>query len=69
MAKAKSKTQQMAAGVALSAKRGEMPTSKLRGAARGMVESMSETELERLAQTRRSGLPTEAGEDDRKETR
>lgn len=69
MAKAKSKKQQMAAGAALSAKRGETPESKLRGASRSMAESMSETELERLAHTRRSGLPTEVGEDDRKETR
>lgn len=69
MAKATSKKQQMAAGAALAGKRGETPTSKLRGASRGMVESMSETELERLAHTRRSGLPTEARDRDTKETR
>ena len=55
---AKSKKQQMAAGAALSAKRGEEPKSRLRGASRQMAESMSEKELEKLASTPRKGLPT-----------
>jgi hypothetical protein len=54
---AKSKAQQKAAGAALSAKRGETPKSSLKGAARQMVESMSEKELEELAETERRGLP------------
>lgn len=54
---AKSKAQQKAAGAALSAKRGETPKSKLKGASKGMVESMSEKELEKLASTKRKGLP------------
>ncbi|MCL6708398.1 DUF3008 family protein [Pseudomonas sp. R2.Fl] len=54
---AKSKAQQKAAGAALSAKRGDTPKSKLRGASKGMVESMTEKELEELAETKRKKLP------------
>lgn len=50
---AKSAAQQKAAGAALSAKRGEMPKSKLKGASKSMVESMTEPQLEELAATRR----------------
>lgn len=57
MAKAKSKKQQMAAGAALSAKRGKTSKSRLRGASRQMVESMSESELAAMAGTRRKPLP------------
>ncbi|MEO7932016.1 MAG: DUF3008 family protein [Chthoniobacterales bacterium] len=55
---AKSKKQQMAAGAALSAKRGETPKKSLKGASKSMAESMSEKQLEDLAETKRSGLPT-----------
>jgi Protein of unknwon function (DUF3008) len=54
---AKSKAQQKAAGAALSAKRGDMPKSKLKGASKGMEESMTEKELEDMASTKRKGLP------------
>ena len=54
---AKSKKQQMAAGAALSAKRGERPVSSLRGASRQMAQSMSEKQLEGFAHTKRKGLP------------
>jgi hypothetical protein len=54
---ARSKAQQKAAGAALSAKRGETPKSKLKGASKGMVKSMSEKQLEELAATKRKGLP------------
>jgi hypothetical protein len=54
---AKSKAQQKAAGAALSAKRGVTPKSRLKGASRQMVESMSEKELEELAETDRRDLP------------
>jgi len=54
---AKSKAQQKAAGAALSAKRGETPKSKLKGASKGMEESMTEKELEDMASTKRKGLP------------
>ena len=57
---AKSKKQQMAAGAALSAKRGEMPKSRLRGASTEMVDSMSEKELHDLASTKRKKLPKKA---------
>lgn len=52
---AKSAAQQKAAGAALSAKRGDMPKSKLKGASREMVESMSEKQLEEFAATPRKG--------------
>ena len=54
---AKSKKQQMAAGAALSAKRGETPISSLKGASRQMAQSMSEKQLEEFAETKRKGLP------------
>jgi hypothetical protein len=55
---AKSKSQQMAAGAALSAKRGEKKKSELKGASRGMAESMSKKQLEELASTERKKLPS-----------
>ena len=45
---AKSKAQQRAAGAALSAKRGETPKSKLKGASKEMADSMSEAEAKKL---------------------
>lgn len=54
---AKSKSQQMAAGAALAAKRGEKKKSELEGASKDMVDSMSEEELEELASTERKGKP------------
>lgn len=63
MAKAKSKKQQMAAGAALSAKRGEQPKSSLRGASKSMADSMSEDELRDMASTKRKDKPNKADED------
>jgi hypothetical protein len=54
---AKSKAQQEAAGAALSAKRGDTPKNKLKGASRDMAESMTEKQLEELAATKRKGKP------------
>ena len=54
---AKSKAQQMAAGTALAAKRGELKVSELTGAAKEMYESMSEKQLEEFAATKRKGKP------------
>lgn len=54
---AKSKAQQKAAGVALSAKRGETPKSKLKGASRDMMESMTEKQLEEFAATKTKNKP------------
>jgi hypothetical protein len=54
---AKSKAQQRAAGAALSAKRGETPKSKLKGASKEMVNSMSEKQLEDFAATKTKGKP------------
>ena len=60
---AKSGAQQKAAGAALSAKRGEAPKSKLKGASKSMVESMSEKQLEELAHTKRKGKPEHVAQD------
>jgi hypothetical protein len=54
---AKSKKQQMVAGAALAAKRGERPIASLKGASRQMAQSMSEKQLEEFAHTKRKGLP------------
>ncbi|MGN6772832.1 MAG: DUF3008 family protein [Rhizobiaceae bacterium] len=54
---AKSKAQQMAAGAALSAKRGETKRSELKGASREMYDSMSEKQLEEFAETKHKGKP------------
>jgi hypothetical protein len=54
---AKSAAQQKAAGAALSAKRGDTPKSKLRGASKQMVDSMTEKQLEEFAHTKRKGKP------------
>jgi hypothetical protein len=57
---AKSKAQQRAAGAALSAKRGDAKVSELKGASKGMYDSMSESELEDMAETKRKGKPEHA---------
>ncbi|MEQ8348447.1 MAG: DUF3008 family protein [Sneathiellaceae bacterium] len=54
---AKSKSQQKAAGAALSAKRGEQKVSSLKGASKSMYESMSESQLEDFAEGSRKGKP------------
>ncbi len=54
---AKSKAQQMAAGAALSAKRGETKAGELKSASKSMYESMNERQLEELASTKRRGKP------------
>jgi hypothetical protein len=55
---AKSKKQQMAAGAALAAKRGEQKKSSLKGASKQMASSMSEKQLKDFAKTPRKKLPT-----------
>lgn len=57
---AKSKGQQKAAGAALSAKRGNQKPSDLKGASKSMYDSMDETELEKMASTKRAGKPEHA---------
>ena len=54
---ARSKKQQMAAGAALAAKRGERSKASLKGASREMVETMSEQQLREFASTKRRSLP------------
>ena len=65
MSKAESKKQQMAAGAALAAKRGDKPKSSLRGASKQMAESMSEKELHDMAATKRKDLPERESKDQR----
>lgn len=62
---ARSASQQKAAGAALSAKRGEGPKSRLKGASKQMEASMSEKELEELASAKRKGKPEHVGKADR----
>lgn len=59
---AKSAAQQKAAGAALSAKRGDTPKSKLKGASRSMEESITEKQLEELASTSRKDKPEHKNE-------
>lgn len=54
---AKSAAQQKAAGAALSAKRGDTPKSELKGASKSMEKSMTESQLEDFAATKRKGKP------------
>ena len=54
---AKSAAQQKAAGAALAAKRGDAPKSSLKGASKAMAQSMSQSELEKMASTKRKGKP------------
>jgi hypothetical protein len=53
---ATSKAQQAAAGIALAAKRGDIPKSKLRGASKAMSK-MSSSSLGHFAKTKASKLP------------
>ncbi|OWV97149.1 DUF3008 family protein [Rhizobium sp. R693] len=57
---AKSKAQQKAAGAALAAKRGQTSKSRLKGASKEMVDTMSEKQLEEFAATKRKGKPERA---------
>ncbi|WP_026317570.1 DUF3008 family protein [Ahrensia kielensis] len=61
---AKSKSQQKAAGAALSAKRGETKVSELKGASKEMYDSMKEQELEDLASTDHDDLPETVNNED-----
>lgn len=54
---AKSGAQQKAAGAALSAKRGDTPKRKLKGPSKSMEKSMSESELEKMASSKRKDKP------------
>jgi hypothetical protein len=60
---AKSAAQQKAAGAALSARRGDAPKGKLKGASKSML-SMSERQLEEMASTTRKGKPEHAAKKD-----
>lgn len=52
---AKSRSQQKAAGAALSAKRGDTKESTLKGPAKSMEKLMGESELEKMASTKQKG--------------
>ena len=71
--KSVSQAQQMAAGAALSAKRGESSPSELVGASKQMYDNMTEKELEDFAKTKHKDLPKKVEEvrqlkDPKKET-
>jgi hypothetical protein len=57
---AKSKSQQKAAGAALSAKRGDTKVGDLQATSKSMYGSMSEKKLEEMASTKRKGKPEHA---------
>lgn len=59
---AKSKSQQKAAGVALSAKKGDRKKGDLKGPSKSMYESMSKSELEDMASGKRKGKPEHKSE-------
>ncbi len=61
--KAQSKSQQRAAGAALSAKRGETKVKDLQGASKDMYDSMTEDELDEMASTDHDDLPDEVEDD------
>ena len=56
-----SKKQQKASGMALAAKRGEIPVKALKGAAREMHSSMSESQLHDYASTKRLPITRKKG--------
>ena len=60
--KSSSIIQQQAAGAALSAKRGEMDPSELKGASLQMYKSMTEKQLRDFAKTKHKGLPEKVDE-------
>jgi hypothetical protein len=66
---AKSQAQQKAAAMALAAKRGEIPVSKLKGAALKMYESMTESQLRDFAKTKRKNLPKKKENKKKKKTK
>lgn len=55
--KATSKAQQRAAGMAYSAKKGDMDPDELEGAAKEMYDGMSEEQLKKFAKTKHKNLP------------
>ena len=59
--KAKSQSQQQAAGIALAVKKGKAPKSALKGASKSMYK-MSTKELEKFAKTKHKGLPVKKNE-------
>ena len=60
---AESKAQQTAAGMALAAKKGKIPVSKLKGASLTMYNNMSMESLSHFAETKRRGLPKKKTKD------
>ncbi|RMD94871.1 MAG: DUF3008 family protein [Calditrichaeota bacterium] len=52
-----SKDQQRAAAIALAAKEGKIPVSRLKGASLQMYKSMTRQQLREFAETKRKGLP------------
>jgi hypothetical protein len=63
---AKSKSQQKVFGMALAAKRGDVPVESLRGAAKHLYKTMTEAQLAEYAQTERKRLPRKVSSPKRK---
>lgn len=61
--KAVSQSQRRAAGIALAAKKGDIPKKELQGASKEMSK-MSKAELEKFAKTKEKGLPKKVNEAD-----
>jgi hypothetical protein len=61
--KSVSVSQQQAAGAALSAKRGEIDPSELKGASLEMYKTMTEKQLRDFAKTKHKGLPEKVEEE------
>lgn len=59
---AKSKNQQKLFGLALSVKRGDTPRSDVSDEVLGIVDSMSEDDIEKYAGTKHDDLPTKVDE-------
>ena len=59
-----SKQQQKAAGMALAAKRGEMSSEDLTGAAKEMYDDMTEEQLRHFAKTSTKNLPKKIKKED-----
>jgi Protein of unknwon function (DUF3008) len=59
---AKSKAQQMSAGAALSAKRGETQVAELKGASRSTCGSLTEEQVAEMASAKLKGKPEHKSE-------
>ena len=57
-----SKQQQKLFGLALAVKRGDVPKSEVSDEIKGIVDRMSEKDIEKYAKTKHKGLPNKVSE-------